>query len=278
MSLKEFDDTLSLRAHHNIKTKIPLRYPGGKNNAVKTLARYIPSTTKEMVSPFFGGGSVEMVCANNGIRVYGYDVFEPLVEFWQCAIQDAKKLSRYVQEYYPFDVDRDYSWIREAHGYHPDKWERAAIYFVCNRVSFSGMTFAAASSWTELSLSAISRLANFRVDGGGGGGVSIERMDFTESIPNSREGIFFYCDPPYALETSSSSLYGYNGELHKDFGHDKLADILHTRNNWMLCYNDCEYVRGLYRGYRMRVPTWTYMMTKKKKSNELLIFSDDLKI
>ena len=62
--------------------KSPLRYPGGKHRATKYLIEYIPKNLKEIVSPFFGGGSLELKMAQNGIRVYGYDIFLPVVKYW----------------------------------------------------------------------------------------------------------------------------------------------------------------------------------------------------
>ena len=40
-----------------MKQKSPLRYAGGKSKAIKILKQYIPPNTKEICSPFFGGGS-----------------------------------------------------------------------------------------------------------------------------------------------------------------------------------------------------------------------------
>ena len=60
----------------------PLRYPGGKRWLFTTLLPFIPECTKEMVSPFLGGGAIELNMALRGVKVYGYDTFEPLVNFW----------------------------------------------------------------------------------------------------------------------------------------------------------------------------------------------------
>lgn len=73
--------------------KSPLRYPGGKSRAVKIISKYIPKETTSLCSPFFGGGSLEIYCAQNGIRVYGYDSFWPLVDFWQVLLKNPQKLA-----------------------------------------------------------------------------------------------------------------------------------------------------------------------------------------
>ena len=47
--------------------KSPLRYPGGKARAVEQILRVIPDTETTLVSPFFGGGSIEIAAADIGL-------------------------------------------------------------------------------------------------------------------------------------------------------------------------------------------------------------------
>ena len=66
----------------------PLRYAGGKSNAVGLILRHLPALAhKRIVSPFFGGGSVEIALSSKlGYEVVGYDCFGLLVNFWQNVI------------------------------------------------------------------------------------------------------------------------------------------------------------------------------------------------
>ena len=77
-------------------SKSLLRYPGGKSRGAKQIFEFIPADTKEICSPFFGGGSVELMCANNDMKVYGYDKFLPLVDFWNCLIKKPDELVQLV--------------------------------------------------------------------------------------------------------------------------------------------------------------------------------------
>ncbi len=43
--------------------KAPLRYGGGKSLAVGLIVEYIPNSVRRVISPFIGGGSVEIACA-----------------------------------------------------------------------------------------------------------------------------------------------------------------------------------------------------------------------
>ena len=38
--------------------KTPLRYPGGKSKAIKTLSQWYPKNISEYREPFIGGGSI----------------------------------------------------------------------------------------------------------------------------------------------------------------------------------------------------------------------------
>ena len=85
--------------------KTPLRYPGGKSRAVETIMPYILDLDcGELCSPFLGGGSIELKCAEAGMTVHAYDLFQPLVWFWEALLSNPKKLYKHVDAYRQ-DVD-----------------------------------------------------------------------------------------------------------------------------------------------------------------------------
>ena len=96
-------------------------------------------------------------------------------------------------------------------------------------------------------------------------------MSFEESIA-LHEKEFLYLDPPYFLE-EKSKLYGKNGDMHEGFDHKLLHSLLTNRQNWLLCYNDCEFIREHYSDYVIVPAKWAYGMNKSKKSNEVFIIS-----
>ena len=78
-------------------SKSLLRYPGGKSRGAEKIFEFIrQADAKEICSPFLGGGSVELMCANKGMRVYGYDKFLPLVDFWNYLIKKPDDLAQLV--------------------------------------------------------------------------------------------------------------------------------------------------------------------------------------
>lgn len=89
------------------RVKSPLRYPGGKSRAVNTILEMLPHGLESIASPFFGGGSVELVCASElGMKVYGYDAFSPVCAFWQALLTNRTKLVDEVRKYYPLTKTR----------------------------------------------------------------------------------------------------------------------------------------------------------------------------
>jgi DNA adenine methylase len=247
--------------------KSPLRYPGGKSRGVKEIIKYFPAEVDRVCSPFLGGGSIELELVSRGVEVFGYDIFEPLTDFWQELLKNPDKLSKRVKEYYPLTRTKFYDLQKTFHNL-KNKEDRAAIFFVLNRASFSGATLSGGMSpnHPRFTPTAIDYLSRFKTDN-----FHVEKADFKTSLAKHKED-FLYLDPPYLIE---SKLYGVKGNTHRDFDHEGLAEILTKRMGWILSYNDCPEVRKLYAGFRMVVLHWAYGMNANKKSNELLIMSTE---
>lgn len=252
--------------------KSPLRYPGGKSRATKILYQLVPNDTKEICSPFFGGGSFEIYCAQKGIKVYGYDNFKPLVDFWQCLLEDSEELANEVERHYPLPKAKFYEY-QKMQIESKSKLERAVLFYVLNRTSFSGSTLSGGMASGGLydnprfNKSSIERLRKFMIEN-----LTVGLADFSESIKKHKKTLL-YIDPPYMIK---SKLYGRNGDLHKDFDHEGLSNILKKRGKWILSYNDSNEVKDLYANFHIEIPKWAYGMSNNKFSRELIILSDDI--
>jgi DNA adenine methylase len=260
--------------HHSIASgnprlnlpKSPLRYPGGKARAVKQILKIIPAAEEILVSPFFGGGSVEIAASHLGKTVIGYDIFTPLVDFWIELLQNPDVLANKVMEYFPLSKSRFYDLQKMSF---TDRLENAAVFYVLNRSSFGGSTLSGGMSpghprFTE---SSIDYLRNFQATN-----LSVSFGDFHETIV-VHNNTFLYLDPPYLIE---NSLYGKNGDTHKGFDHEGLCTLLQHRDKWVLSYNDSRLIRDMYKKFRFFKPQWKYGMSADKESRELLIISNDL--
>lgn len=118
---------------------------------------------------------------------------------------------------------------------------RAAAFYKRQRYSFNGTGRSVAAEPVNLEnffpqLRACSqRLQN----------VFIENMDFEPLIcGRDREGVFFYCDPPYY----QAEQY-YEGSF-TEADHRRLHEVVSEAKGYvMVSYNDCPFIRELYRDF-----------------------------
>ena len=130
-----------------MKTRSPLRYPGGKSRAVREIVSYIISNmpkNNKVCSPFFGGGSIEIYLAKLGYRVYGYDAFPPLVIFWKALLRDPSRLANAVEKRLGVNKAEFVSTQDSFRGRY-DKFSKvrcASTFYMLNRTSYSGTTLS----------------------------------------------------------------------------------------------------------------------------------------
>jgi DNA adenine methylase len=252
-----------------------LRYPGGKTRAIKDLLYIMKEENvslekKTVYSPFYGGGSFEKYLHDNfSCTIIANDLFNPLYTFWNCLKHDRKKLKKEIQKLHPLSKEKFTELRGRFQTY--DEFKMASAYFALNRSSFSGTTtsggYSKQAAEKRFTQSSIDRIDNYNMDN-----ITFYNKDFSDFIPDVvSENQFMFLDPPYHIK---SKLYGNKGDLHSDFDHKKLATILSSRKNWMLCYNDDEYINNLYKdidGVEIYEASWSYGMNKSKKSSEIVI-------
>lgn len=240
-----------------------LRYPGGKTRAVKKLLPLIPKGA-DVCSPFCGGASVEIALANRGQRVFCYDSYKPLVDFWNSVQKENKKLvSDVLEKSNNINVSKELFKCLQSKC-KLKGFNSAAEFFIVNRCSFSGATNSGGMSkgHPRFNKRSVDKLSKFNSDL-----ISFENMCFTESIAANADK-FLFLDPPYDIDCF---LYGDNGSAHKGFDHKHLAELLLSRGNWLLTYNDNKYIRELYSGCDIQSIEWAYGMNSTKKSSEIII-------
>ena len=135
--------------------------------------------------------------------------------------------------------------------------ERAAMFYALNRSSFSGATmsggYSKQAAEKRFTQSSIDRLRNFVCPS-----LTVEQADFTDSLRRHDDETFIYADPPYLLE--KSTLYGERGSTHKDFDHQRFAEEIKKKNNWVISYNPHPEILELYKDYEIVYPEWTMGM------------------
>jgi DNA adenine methylase len=263
----------------------PLRYPGGKSKASKILNEFVPADVNTVVSPFIGGGSFENFLSLQGKEVFGYDLCQPLVDFWGAYLSNRKKFFERVralseeilQEKYTVDVtpenrkeqkDLFFSWKDTAlNG--DDSFERGVCYFALNRCAFSGLTLIAGPMSAKyidqkFGVKALSNLEKIEFEV-----KSVGYQDCVTTIEQNSDK-FLYLDPPYVMEKESKeSIYGNNGDMHRGFDHVALRDALvQHKERWVLSYLDVPAIRDLYDKFNISEVTWRYTMKPGKSRPE----------
>ena len=269
--------------------KTPIRYAGGKSRAIKHITPYVTNVNK-IVSPFLGGGSLEVHWASLGKEVIGYDLFDVLVNFWNVLLNNKDELVEKLKEISP--TSEEYSRIKEilmkwdntqemlkdwkTNHYKRDeiieldKVTAAAYYYFNHNTSYGpgylgwgSSVYLTEKKWNDM----IDKISKFELPN-----LSVEQGSFEEVIPKHNDD-FLYLDPPYYLEKDSDNkmftgIYPMrNIPIHHDgFDHELLRDLLKKhKGGFILSYNNCETIREYYKEFEFHYPSWNYSMGNGEK-------------
>lgn len=232
-----------------------------------------------MVSPFLGGGAVELNLALRGIQVYGYDADTHLVNFWQQWLRNHADIRADTQKIMR-RYDRDALVALRANFEKIDGAKnRALLYYIFNRLAFGGKTLHDKGYLKKFHEH---KGIFYRDDGTRlfpntdfwdrveGLPLEVGLADFSESL-SRHPSIFAYVDPPYYEVGKRLYLTSQRG-----FDHERLAAVLKGIDNWILSYNDSVVIRSLYAEYERIAMVGRNFSTNRKTSTELLIFSHDI--
>jgi len=276
----------------------PLRYPGGKSLATGLIIEHFPEDIKRVISPFIGGGSVEIASAIElNLDVIAFDIFDILVNFWQILKNDTQNL---YEELLKLEPDKTtYNNIKAELKKH---WNKELVleplilardyYFNFNLSYGPGFLGWISSIYAnkERYVKNLQKIKNFNSSNLSVTCASFE--DVIEQYPND----FLYLDPPYFLEGDSKMFRGIYPQRnfpvhHNNFNHKLLADLLNNhKGRFILSYNDCQWIRQAYKKFKIIEPKWQYTMGQGetrigknrlergdnhnvKKSHELLILN-----
>jgi len=251
----------------------PIRYAGGKSLAVGHVIELLPNNINKIVSPFFGGGSIEIAMSKHlDIEVIGYDIFDILTNYWNFQIKNPKLLYKELKKIKP--NKEEFEKIRKTLN---KVWKKEisldplklAVYFVYNFNLSYGPGFMGWSSKIYLDEKRYSRMIE-RIKNFDGNKLKVKCADFQDVIkkhPND----FLYCDPPYYIGQDSKMFKGIypmrNIPIHHNgFPHDKLRDLLKKhKGGFILSYNNCPTIREYYKEFKQYFPSWQYTMGQGEK-------------
>ena len=256
--------------------KTPLRYPGGKSKAIKTLSPWFPQIVSEYREPFIGGGSIaiDFTKTNPDVPVWVNDLYVPLYNFWIQLRDRGKELSERVREEKQKTLDEGEigkvtekakelfdTYKEEIDTY--DDFEKAVAFFIMNKCSYSGLTenstFSPTASNSNFSLVGADKLAQFSklIENW-----KITNIDYAEVMrAQGSSDTFIFLDPPYDIK---DFLYGKNREMHKSFDHERFAnDVYNCIHKFMITYNVNDRLKELYSGYNLKEWKLRYSMAHR---------------
>ena len=265
--------------------KTPIRYAGGKSKAYKIITEYIPRLPypKRIISPFLGGGSLESKWSSElDIPVYGFDIFDALINFWSVLLSRPNDLADRLRELKP--TKEEYENIKEIllrwdytqdmlKDWHTDYYKRepielsdldaAAYYFFNHNLSYGPMylgwmskIYQSQTKWDKMT----HYIGSYRNPN-----LEVCKASFDEIIPNYPDDLI-YLDPPYYLKKDDDNkmLKGMYPNCnidvhHTGFNHELLRDLLHNhKGTFILSYNNCETIREYYKDFTLVYPEWHY--------------------
>lgn len=270
--------------------KTIIRYPGGKSKAIDKITPYVMDYDK-IVSPFIGGGSLEVHWAGNlNKQVIGYDIFDMLVNFWNVLLNNPNELSIKMSEINP-TMD-EYSRIKEIlmtldktqemlKDWQTDYYKRgnivsldditrAAYYYFNHNCSYGpgylgwgSSVYLKEDKWLKM----IENVKNFKCPS-----LKVGQLTFDKSIIKHPTD-FLYLDPPYYLEKDGDNkmhkgMYPMKNidVHHTGFDHELLRDLLlNHRGDFVMSYNNCETIREYYKDFEFFYPEWSYSMSNGEK-------------
>ena len=263
------------------KVRTPLRYPGGKHRVSDMLADNVLPDFKEYREPFIGGGSVFLKLKQRypDRQYWINDLYYDLYCFWDVLKEEPGTLIALVEmwrdrfkdlgpQLFEFLVGGRKTFTKE---------QTAAGFFILNRITFSGTSlsggYSRRSYYERFTDSSIDRLVEVPalLDG-----VEITNEGYETLMDAPGDGVFIYLDPPYYTATKSA-LYGSNGDLHVGFDHERFLEACkRCKHNFMITYDDCEYIRELFKDFNVDTFTNVYGMRNvvkdaKMHEGELLI-------
>lgn len=228
--------------------KTPLRYPGGKSKAIKTIRQYFPAYFSEYREPFIGGGSIfiDVKQKSPQCQFWINDLNPEVYYFWQvlqknsdnaiAEIRRIKNSDRQGKELFQELAAIDPKQLTEE--------ARAIRFFILNRITFSGTIEAGGFSqcsfekrFTDSSIERLKPLASILKD------TKITNLDYSEVLQEPGNDVFIFLDPPY-LTATNSRLYGKRGNLHTAFDHQRFAKLLKDcPHQWLITYDDSPEIR-----------------------------------
>ncbi len=273
-----------------------IRYPGSKAKIVDKILRHFPANVMERLfqsrhleyrEPFFGAGAIGLELLDrlpSSASIWLNDKDFSMVALWKSVWQDHAALIKEVRNFQP-SVDAFYRFQEEDGRMDMDPVRTGFQKLALHQISFSGLGAKAGGPiggreqsseynvdcrWSPgRHVAEINRIHGLFSKFGNR--VRITTGDFAPLIDGAMPHVFIYADPPYYEK--GSQLYKHSMT---DDDHRRLAKSFRScRGEWVLSYDDHEFVRTLYPWADIESVELTYTIASAKrnrrKNSEIVI-------
>ena len=250
-----------------IKGKPFVKWAGGKRQIIDKLKEYIPEEFGTYYEPFVGGGALLFELSPKKAVINDYN--EELMNVFRC-IKEEEKFNKMCAELNKYEVNHSEEFYYEMRSKDKDKakynkmpdYKKAARTIYLNKACFNGLyrvnknnefnvpfgKKTKVNTYDGQNLGIIHSYLNFNE-------ITIQSIDFEESVKTAQPGDFIYFDPPYDSETSTFNDYTENG-----FGKEeqvRLARVYKELANKgcyvMLSNHNTTLVKELYKDYNIHL-------------------------
>ena len=217
---------------------------GGKNRLKKHIIPLIPEDTERYIEVFGGAGWVLFGKEQHPKQMEVFnDIDSNLINLYRQIKYNCNELQREADWLQSRDLFNEYRQQIESNANLTDL-QRAARYLYIIKCSFGSTKTSFATAPKGIS-SIIDKLPAYQKRLSK---VIVENRDFEQLIKTyDRPKALFYLDPPYVDTEKYYTAFDF-----KTSDHERLNAVLKTiKGRFILSYNDCEFVRELYKGFNI---------------------------
>ncbi len=269
----------------------PLRYPGGKSRISTFLIDLILINNLEG-KPFYelyaggAGAALNLLFSDVVSNIVINDLDAHIYSFWNSVVNNPEGILKLIHDT-PVNIS---SWniqrnIYENHSKFTELEVGFSTFFL-NRCNRSGILYKAGP------IGGLDQMGNYKIDvrfnkeelsnrikkiahyASRITVTNFESIDFLRRITcNLDDKFFIFLDPPYYEQGENLYLNFYK---HED--HERLRDILKKCQTkyWFLTYDNCPEINNLYFEFTRSELPMSYTLQAKRKSKEIMIFSNSL--
>lgn len=270
----------------------PLRYPGGKGKISTFFVELFEKNNLiggTYIEPYVGGGSVALYLLMNNFvrRIIINDKDRSLFAFWYSILNDTDTFCKLIKDT-PVTMDvwhqqREIQKNKES----VDLLTLGFSTFFLNRTNRSGIIKGGVIGGQEQTgnflidarynkenlINRITEIASFSDK------IDLHNMDAVDLVYSIKDILdhksFFYFDPPYFNKGKGLYMNYYDDKDHCD-----IFKAISTIDNqkWVVTYDRSNFIRNLYKGYRMFKYNLNYSAATVGKGSEYIIFSDNCRV